>query len=433
MTTPSGRLIAHWPYPLLAALIAAALPPFIQLFSHGPGSLKDPEVWLLSAALGLTTGTLTSLCRRCLHQEALGLSQDRFFALPALSRTINSSPDLGEVYHQFVSQLGRFLPIDRATVALVDEREEEFRIVALSARETTELEQGRYYPLEGSRVAWVLNHNRPALADDISSAAFWDWQALAEEGMKSAVDIPLRNPLITSADGGGRIIGVFSLCSFQPGAYRPADLEFLAAVAEHLACGVENSRRHDEDRVHIRWLEMMHDLEDSLGATLQVEEILRIVSDHAVKAMRADRVLAILPEENGLKEKRIPEQERWRLAGPGIRSEPGWHRLADFGPLVNAVVERKAPMLSRLVSEEAVAGTPLEPIYYSEGIRSLAVIPILNAGRTLGILLVGWRQEGAVSQESLQMLQDLAAHLGTALRNAALAMALKRKDLLHSD
>ena len=64
-------------------------------------------------------------------------------------------------------------------------------------------------------------------------------------------------------------------------------------------------------------------------------------------------------------------------------------------------------------------------MYYGEGIRSLAVMPILSGVVCLGILLVGWRREGAISQESLQMLQDLAEHLGVGLRNANLAAALK--------
>jgi GAF domain-containing protein len=40
-------------------------------------------------------------------------------------------------------------------------------------------------------------------------------------------------------------------------------------------------------------------------------------------------------------------------------------------------------------------------MYYGEGIRSLAVMPILSGGVCLGILLVSWRREGVISQESL--------------------------------
>jgi GAF domain-containing protein len=214
------------------------------------------------------------------------------------------------------------------------------------------------------------------------------------------------------------------LASYKTSAYHQEDLGFLSAVGEQLSCAVANSRRHEDARERIRWLEMMHNLEDALGRTLQVEEMLRIASDHAVQAMKADRILAVLPEEGVFKRGGAAE-ERCCLAGVGIRPGGNWHRLADFGPLVNAPVERMAPMLSRLVVEEAIAGTPLETLYHGEGIRSLAVMPILSGGVCLGILLVGWRREGAISQESLQMLQDLAEHLGVGLRNANLAAALK--------
>ncbi len=415
---------SRWLVLLAAALVGGALPPVVALLFQGGAALRSPAVGTLSGLLGVGLAALTWFCQERCRRRAAALARDRVAALPLLARIINSSLDLGEVYHAFISQLARFVPIDRASVSLVGEQGEQFQILILSSPQRTELEQGRYYPMEGSRVAWMLNHNRPETVDDIAGAGFWDWQALAEEGIRSVADIPLREPAAAKTGSASRTMGVFSLGSLRPAAYRREDLEFLAAVAEHLACAVANCRSSEEAKGRIRWLEMMHDLEDALGRTLEVEDMLRIVSDHAVRAMRADRALVALPEEIDLG-REIHSEAHWRLAGPGIRPQPARHTLADFGPLVNIAVDRKAPMLSHLVAEESIAGTPLEPFYYSEGIRSLAVMPIVLEGDLLGVLLVGWRLEGAVSQENLQMFQDLASHLGVALRNARLAAALK--------
>lgn len=429
MITPAGKVRPNWRYPLLAAGIAALLPPLAWFVLSGGASLSHSEVWVVSLSIGTAVGVISWICHKQLCRQALGLPQDRFAAVPRLARMINSNLDLGEVFHGFIERLGRYLPIDRATVSLIEDGERDFRIFALSARLRTELEQGRYYPMERSRISWVLSHGRAEMSPDITSGGFWEWQALAEEGMRSAIDIPLREPTPESSEKEGRIFGVFSAYAFQPSAYSDQDAVFLATVGEHLAAAAANARLHEESKQRLRWLEMMHDLEDSLGRTLEVGEMLRIAADHAVKSMAADRILAILPEELNPVVNNTLTNGRYRLMGPGIRTDAAWRRLADFGPLVSTAVERKAPMLSRLVAEEAVAGTSLEALYYNEGIRSLAVMPILVGDYFLGVLLVGWRQEGAVSQENLQLLQDLALHLGVALRNAGFAATNKAENI----
>lgn len=422
MTSPSPSTSPRWLYPLLAAAVAALLVPLIHLLFLGSVSLRQIQIWLTASLLAICIGLLTWLVRRTLCEEALGLAEDRYAALPALARISNSSLVLTDAFGPFIERLRQYVAVDRATIISLDEAIGEFHVHTLYSRFRSDIDRGYFYPLEGSRIAWLVSHGRAELTPDITNSNYWDWQAIAEEGMRGAIEVPLHDPSPKAAPG-GRIIGVFRAFSTQPDAFCPDDLQFLATLSQHIATALANSLRFETNTSRMQWLEMMHELEDGLGQTLDLEEVLRIVANHAHRSMQADRILVILPEDGILGN--IPSDERWQIVGPGIKQGAGWHKLADFGRLVSIVAEKRVSQLIRLAEAADVANTPLEPLYYSDGLRSLALMPVLNSGHLLGILLVGWRSEGAISQENLAVLQDLAAHLGVALRNVAMAAQLK--------
>jgi GAF domain-containing protein len=347
-----------------------------------------------------------------------------------IARVLGASLSLQDTFTTVITHLAERFSIDRATVSLIDAAWEEFQIFALYTRLHTELDQNRFYPLLRSHVAWVAQHRRANIFDDLAQAPYWDAQTLAEEGLLSGIAIPLWEPQATANHNhnSAQLFGVFSIFSAQAGVYKTDDVDFLSQVAVYLAGATAAAQQFEDVTRQARWLEMMHHLEDELGRTLVVEEILDIVSHHATQTMQADRTLAILADDLPAYLTRnnapAPDNIPYHLAGPGIRQPSGSHGLGDFGALVTIPAKRKTPALSPFVPEEDITDTPLEFLYHSEGLRALAVVPIVINDKLAGLLLVGWRQEGAVSQASLPVLSDLAMHLGFALRNAALAARL---------
>lgn len=169
----------------------------------------------------------------------------RWEALFTLSRLLNRSLELDEVFGTFARAVKSYVPYDRLGVILP---EGDRLMVAYSvAHPPLASHQGQSWPkTNDTAIEWILSHKASRLVRDlVTEAGFRDETYLAQEGVRSALGLPLVV--------GGQVLGVFFLDNLTTEAYSSRDIERLVPLADQVAIVIEHSRlwgslqRHAEE------------------------------------------------------------------------------------------------------------------------------------------------------------------------------------------
>ena len=144
-----------------------------------------------------------------------------------------TSPDIQDLYEQFVAQVKAIVPFDRMAISLVDASREEHHIAYESGDPGPTL-PGVVRPLRGSAGEWVLRHQQAHISRNLKGPSqFPSDLALAQKGFRSALRVPLFAE--------GRPVGMAVLVSRQPAAYGSKEASFIERLASDIAPAIENS------------------------------------------------------------------------------------------------------------------------------------------------------------------------------------------------
>ena len=72
--------------------------------------------------------------------------------LAEISRVINSSLDIGQVYKRFAEQVKKLIPFDRVSISAMDVQRNEAKIEYVAGMDVERLRPGETFPLEGALV-----------------------------------------------------------------------------------------------------------------------------------------------------------------------------------------------------------------------------------------------------------------------------------------
>lgn len=169
----------------------------------------------------------------------------RWEALFSLSRLLNRSLELDEVFDTFARAVESYVPYDRLGVILPDG--DQLTVAYSVAHPPLASHQGLSWPKTAdTAVEWMLNHGEPRLVCDLAQeAGFRDETYLIQEGVRSCLGLPL---LV-----GGEMLGVFFLDSLTTETYSSRDIERLLPLADQVAIVIEHSQlwssvqRHAEE------------------------------------------------------------------------------------------------------------------------------------------------------------------------------------------
>ena len=176
-------------------------------------------------------------------------------------------------------------------------------------------------------------------------------------------------------------------------------------------------------------LRILHTISRAIGASLDVDEVLRIALDaltrvtgHEVASLHllsADGATLHLRGDRGLRPQ-LRDVNRVLAVGEGVIG-----RVAATG--------RTAYLPD---ASEAVNLLPASPaVVAQEGIRAFVCVPIRSRGRSLGTLSLGRRTRAAFSESEIALVEASADQIGLALENAQLYSATRRQldDLKHTE
>jgi len=225
-----------------------------------------------------------------------------------------------------------------------------------------------------------------------------------DEQVRSALCVPMKV--------NGRVVGVVEVLSFRPGHFSSADRQWLQTLAHQTALALENAHLYHEGRQRLAELVTLNVISQALISSLDLKEILTVITDHATWLLGVSAALVALRDE--------ASGDLWCAAASGhgahfIRDK----RLAIGQGIVGWVVQHGEPALVPDVAQD--------PRFFGDFdkqsgfiTRSILCVPLQTGGRIIGAIEALNKESGPFTQEDLRLLTSLAAPAATAIEHARL-------------
>ncbi|MGZ8866830.1 MAG: PP2C family protein-serine/threonine phosphatase [Thermoanaerobaculia bacterium] len=175
--------------------------------------------------------------RRMIATIAAQEEVERLRTIVEASKLINSSIEADTLFHSILEVAKQELGVERGTLYFVDEAKGEIWSKIADGMQVTEIR----LPIGKGLAGTVARNGEPVIIYDAYSDERFDPSQDQRTGFRtrSMLCVPIRNRQ-------QRIVGVLQLLNKKSGAFGPSDLEFLAAISEHMAIAMENATLHLE-------------------------------------------------------------------------------------------------------------------------------------------------------------------------------------------
>jgi PAS domain S-box-containing protein len=170
-------------------------------------------------------------------------------------------------------------------------------------------------------------------------------------------------------------------------------------------------------------LSAVNDIGQALISTLDLREVLTIVTNHVTRLIGVEAASVILHDETG--------DNLWFAAASGRGADfMQSARLAVGQGIAGWVVQRGEPVMVPDVSEDA---RWFESFDRETGLttRSILCVPLQTKGQVIGAIEVINKESGTFDQEDLRLLTSMAAPAATAIENARLYDQAQREITKH--
>ncbi|MBI4218663.1 MAG: GAF domain-containing protein [Chloroflexi bacterium] len=184
---------------------------------------------LLAGALAGTVMT-ESHGRRTLERDVFG----------AISRIINASQELDDVYEHFAEELKRLLPFDRISVLSVDLAQDTFSIKYVSGVHIPGLEPGEVFRLVGSPDAEAATRREAILVRNSDA----DGLATAYPRLMDEIEAGMRAFILAPLSSRNEIIGVLRISSVEADAYDDRTVALVERVGALISGSVASAELH---------------------------------------------------------------------------------------------------------------------------------------------------------------------------------------------
>jgi formate hydrogenlyase transcriptional activator len=332
---------------------------------------------------------------------------DRYEAVVRISEALAASSEPEALAKTLANELEEFLYFDHLYIAVLKEnsKEVEYRVrgkgdVALPDLPMEELPiwEAIACPDPVRVIDWLGEQRSPR---------FKQW--VKQIGFGSGISIPLSTP--------HRRLGTLGIARDKWDPFSDEDLGFLRLIARVVAFALDdglNLKRAQDARACLQTqnerLQLLLNLTSQITSNLEHRELFRAIAANIREVMQCDAVSVSLlkpelgkaklyvldfPHGKGL----IREEEVFTIAGAGKRA------LETLKPTIVecAATEIPSEFCDRLVSE---------------GAKSSCLIPLVNRGRSLGVLGLMRTTETPFTSKDVEFLTQAAGQIAIAVENA---------------
>jgi formate hydrogenlyase transcriptional activator len=342
----------------------------------------------------------------------MGNNAQRYEAVLRISEALSACHEPEELARVLADQLSDFLTFDHLDVMILKEnsREIEWNVWGKGPLVFPDL------PAE-DLLTWHVYNTQETLhiADWYSDERFPRLKQFArDQGIRvgSVVRVPLTTP--------HRHLGTLGIASSPGVTYGTEDIDFFRLIARVVAFAIDDSlnlRRAQAAQTSLQQqnerLQLLLDLTNRITSNLDLEEVLRAIAPNIREVMQCDAVCISLPD---------PPSGKFRMCaldfpqgkGKGIFQEESLHTLAGSG---KRALEDLTPVLTSTADPAAFSPEIYEQLV-AEELTNHCIIPLVNRGRALGLLLIARKSEDFTA-EDVRFLGQAAGQIAVAIENAS--------------
>ncbi len=253
-------------------------------------------------------------------------------------------------------------------------------------------------------VSDVMKEGCLAISDATKDPRSENHEVKKEEGIVSILAVPVEVK--------GKVIGVLTLYTARRRIFTEDQIAFLAALAEQGGMAIENTRLIEQIR---RNTNLFHNLAASINSTLDIKEILNVLSADIARGLGVKGATVRLLDEDRKTLKPVASyglSEKFLKKGPISAQKSIAQTLEGKPVLVRNVATDKRIQYKKELEEE--------------GIVSLLSVPIKAKDEVIGALRIYSAVEQAFSEDDITFVSALAHQGGLAIQNAALYLTLQQ-------
>ena len=336
------------------------------------------------------------------RQEAENLRQ--------AAAVISSTLDIDNVVKQILMALKQVIPYDNASVFFHEG--DQLRIAMAHGYPHAKELTNSTYPADNHLFQLIRESGRPIILEDAQEdPRFKNW------GDASMVHGWMAIPLVTR----GRVIGLITLDSYEPGVYNESIIETAMAFANQAAAGIDNARLFQEQSRRSKIIEALADIANEIATTREVIPALDQITQRALDLLHANHVAIYLLQDDDVTLKTVTAHGMYR-------NELLSHTRKVGEGITGNVFLKGKPEIVNDTSEDPrrviIPGTPEK----ENKLESLMSSPLILRGKTIGVINA-WRlkEDGLFNESELNFLVGIAHQVSICIESGRLFQETNRQ------
>jgi formate hydrogenlyase transcriptional activator len=330
----------------------------------------------------------------------------QYRTLLEMSNAITNQSSLRDILQSLYRLLPAIVPCDTAAILLLTGRGESLRLGAFERGSAgPDVELGFEGPLAGTPAGRALKEQRPIYIPDYQTE-------VANGAPYSTLRSGYMFPLSTSR----RQLGVLCLGSEKEGMFSAENIALITSIAAHVTSALESAIASDAAESYQRQLleerdrwKLLLEINNHVVSHLDLKPLFRAASASLHKYFANDLTgIWVLDQEQSL--------ECAVLEFPESRGDVDIRIPNLSEDEIGQIRAHKSELLTRAeLNQLHPAATKL---LYSEGIESLALLPLATLNGPLGIIVLGSRRKGHFKTADLDLLGQIGSQISLAIGNA---------------
>jgi len=315
-----------------------------------------------------------------------------------VSDAVSSTLDLEKLLDIALEQSMAAVVADGGSLMLVNEDTSRLEIVA-SRGISRKFVKNTSQAVGVSIAGWVAQHGESVLVSNAHTDPRFK-MSFYRDDISSSASVPLRVK--------GGVIGVLNVNTVHENkVFDERDLELLATVANEMAVAIENARLYARVNRRTKQLDSLLQISKTVTATLNLDEVLRRLSDEMCKLFSMDVCAILLVDELS---------GRLRLGhGVGLKTRRKYAYYDLAAPIAHRVTESSTKVIVRNLGASAALRTDAAG---SEGLTTAFGLPLRNQGKLVGVGVGLSRSKQRLPKSQLEIMRPLGELAGVAISNA---------------
>lgn len=334
-------------------------------------------------------------------------------ALLEVAEAISQHRDLGELFHDLAERLHRVVNFDYLNLILHDPARNVMRLHILESTMPRKTRLGTEFQVDETPSGWVWETQQPFILDDLGKATPFAsrLQNLRENGVKAMCSLPL-----TTAQ---RRLGVMSFGRSTTHHHSESEIALLKQVARQVAVAVDNTLNFESAQAYQRQLARER---DRLRVLLEVNNAVVSKLDlHALLTAISASLRRVIHHEYTSLALYDPATDQMRVLAVDFPEGKGLIREEMIVPLETSMPGKAFRTRQPLVLDREAIGqfdALTSRMMLVEGMRSVAVMPLITHDRVLGTISLASLRDGAFQQDEVDLLVQVAGQVAIAVENA---------------